>query len=328
MWNVVKKFLFFGCFIIVFCFINIVGVKAAPSEGYAQCNYDWENYIPGGMGVDDYYVYRLTVKVYTKKDNHGFDFYKTTSGKYYKVVTESATGDMFNDISKFKDADVSLDGGWSNKFYVDSDDYVNGGSKVWKCPSFIYVSTDDNKIKYSFSKKDKWKEVKCTNDENTIINQNDKTDGSITTSDFASDVENNHNTIDSYDDKGLSQDIQGIIDWGNYNENKEVKYNDNACLIIKGPVQQFLNTLFIIISVISIILLIVMSVAEFIKVITGSDEDGIKTAFKHTLIRAICIVVLLILPMLIGWVLDIVNDNFSGKYEIGSNGEPLCEIGK
>ena len=123
------------------------------------------------------------------------------------------------------------------------------------------------------------------------------------------------------------QDIEGIIRWGNYQEEDKFQYTDeDVCLIIKGPVQEFLNTLFIIISIIGIILLIVMTALEFIKVVTGSDEEGIKTAFKHTIIRIVCIVILLILPMIINWILNVININFSEGYKIGSNGEPLCEV--
>ena len=72
-----------------------------------------------------------------------------------------------------------------------------------------------------------------------------------------------------------------------------------------------------------------MSAIEFIKAVTGSDEDGLKGAIKHTFIRIICAIILLLLPMLITWILNIANNNNykiddKGNYVIGDNGNPLC----
>ena len=67
---------------------------------------------------------------------------------------------------------------------------------------------------------------------------------------------------------------------------------------------------------------------EFIKVITGQDDEGIKKALKHSLIRIVCAVLLLLLPMLVNFIITVINNAFSGEVTIGANGEVTCGVGK
>ena len=105
----------------------------------------------------------------------------------------------------------------------------------------------------------------------------------------------------------------------------------DTCDIIPPSIITFLKNLFLIIQVLGIILLIVMSMIEFIKAITGSDDDTLRKAIKNIFRRIIIVVILLILPTLIIWVLNIVNNNAyetdaQGKRIIGENGDPLCKV--
>ena len=123
------------------------------------------------------------------------------------------------------------------------------------------------------------------------------------------------------------EDIQAIVNWGNYKEVNKFEYGEEVCKIIKGPIEEFLNTLFIIITVMGILILILMTALEFIKTITSPEKEGLKIAFKHTIIRVLCAILLLLLPTLVSWIINIVNDiginNSNGK-----EGETLCEIAK
>ena len=122
-----------------------------------------------------------------------------------------------------------------------------------------------------------------------------------------------------------------IINWGKAaKDDKYLGEYSSGCDIIGHDVLVFLNNLFLIIQVIGIILLVFLSSVEFIKVITGSSEDGLSKALKNTLRRVIIVIILLILPLLITWVLEIVNDNNyltdeNGKVVIGDDGNPLCK---
>ena len=108
----------------------------------------------------------------------------------------------------------------------------------------------------------------------------------------------------------------------------------NACVVIDGDVKKLINEVLTIISVASIILLIIMSMIEFVKAITGANDDLIKTAFKHTIIRIVCVVILFLLPILVSSIIDLVNKinepqtDENGNYKIGDDGNPLCGIGK
>ena len=121
-----------------------------------------------------------------------------------------------------------------------------------------------------------------------------------------------------------------IINWGKAaKDDKYLGEYSSGCDIIGDDVLVFLNNLFLIIQVIGIILLVFLSSVEFIKVITGSSEDGLSKALKNTLRRVIIVIILLILPLLITWILEIVNDNNyltdeNGKVVIGDDGNPLC----
>ena len=75
---------------------------------------------------------------------------------------------------------------------------------------------------------------------------------------------------------------------------------------------------------------VAMTAIEFVKVITASDEDGLKGAIKNTFRRLIMIIVLLLLPAIIIWILNITNANryqtdSDGGYVIGGDGNPVCK---
>ena len=124
-----------------------------------------------------------------------------------------------------------------------------------------------------------------------------------------------------------------IINWGKAaKDDKYLGEYSSGCDIIGDDVLVFLNNLFLIIQVIGIILLVFLSSVEFIKVITGSEDEGLSKALKNTLRRVIIVIILLILPLLITWILEIVNDNNyltdeNGKVVIGDDGNPLCRDG-
>lgn len=127
--------------------------------------------------------------------------------------------------------------------------------------------------------------------------------------------------------------IQQIVNWGNYKEKNRFEYKEeDICKIIKGPVEDIINKVFLIITIIGILLLIVMIAIDFIKVVTGTEEE-LKLTIKHSAIRIICIIILLMLPMLVSWTIDTVNEigikNSDGKeMTIGKDGESLCKITK
>ena len=125
-------------------------------------------------------------------------------------------------------------------------------------------------------------------------------------------------------------DSQAIINWGNNDKIETVEPGTASCDLIPDSIMQFLKNLFLVIQVIGIVLLIVLSAIELIKAIIGADDDGLKGAIKNTFRRIIVVIILLILPAIIIWALNMINNNAyetdnNGKRVIGENGNPLCK---
>lgn len=103
-----------------------------------------------------------------------------------------------------------------------------------------------------------------------------------------------------------------------------------ACTILKSNTVILAILKFIIwaICVGAIVVLIIMTMMDFVKAITGSDDTGLKKAFQRLIKRVIATVILILLPLLLTFIINIANDNLSevGEVKIGADGEPYCGI--
>lgn len=136
----------------------------------------------------------------------------------------------------------------------------------------------------------------------------------------------------SSEEQGIGEsNITGILNWGQYVETEGGEYTledvGDACGFIDTNLRDLLNRIFWYISIAGIVLLIVMTAISFIKAITGSDDEKLRDAFKHLLIRAIAVVVLLLLPVILTAIIDIINNNSGGEVIIGADGNPTCSVG-
>ena len=116
-----------------------------------------------------------------------------------------------------------------------------------------------------------------------------------------------------------------LIDEKTFND-ECISYETTNCDIFDKNIRGFLNKLFWIISIAGIILLVVMTMVEFVKALTGSDDSGLIKGFKHTLVRIVAVIILLLLPTIITFILDLVN-RYS-DYTIGDKGNVICGVGK
>jgi len=106
-----------------------------------------------------------------------------------------------------------------------------------------------------------------------------------------------------------------------------------GCDVISAELLDLLQKLLFIIQIAGIVLLIILSAVEFIKAITGSDEDSLIKAVKNTVKRIIVVVILLLLPTLIIAILNFANSqqyqkDGNGNYIFGEDGNPLCNLEK
>lgn len=101
-------------------------------------------------------------------------------------------------------------------------------------------------------------------------------------------------------------DVNKIKKWGKQKTKTESK-QEGSCDVINSDLRDFLKDFLGIISIVGIILLLLMTAMEFVKVITSSEEDSLRTAFKHTIIRIFCAILLLLLPTIVGAVINVIN---------------------
>lgn len=118
-----------------------------------------------------------------------------------------------------------------------------------------------------------------------------------------------------------TEDIKGAVK----DPKEATEGKTGTCDLIPDSIREFLGHLFFIIQIIGIILMLILTFVEFVKVITASEDGGIKTAFKNSIKRIVAVVVLLLLPTLILWIIDMVNDSYGNSHTvIGANGDPIC----
>ncbi len=125
-----------------------------------------------------------------------------------------------------------------------------------------------------------------------------------------------------------SVDTAAIKRWAEENGlSGDVSIGD-PCQAISGNVSNMLVIAFWIISVASIVLLVVMTAISFVKAIVGSDEEKLKAAFQHLLTRIIVVIILLLLPTILTFVIDVINENAAGEISVGTDGNIFCDIDK
>ena len=131
---------------------------------------------------------------------------------------------------------------------------------------------------------------------------------------------------DAVDPDGILVDIKKIVDWAN-NSDWTIDDLGDPCNIIKGELVDFLKTAFWIISIAGIILVVVMTAISFIKAIVGSDDEKFRDAIKHLYTRIIVIIILLLLPVLLSFIIDLIN-NMAGEgvVKIGADENIFCDV--
>ena len=152
---------------------------------------------------------------------------------------------------------------------------------------------------------------------------------------LARDVMKADDEIDLYfdevkDEAGLNGDIVDITKIKEWAENAgyDIDSLGDPCTIISPSLKNLLTSAFWIISVGGIILVVVMTAISFIKAIVGSEDDKFRDAIKHLYTRIIVIIILLLLPMILTFIINLINNAVGeGKVSIGSNGNDVfCDI--
>ena len=146
-------------------------------------------------------------------------------------------------------------------------------------------------------------------------------------SDEETDSKANDSNTSAYKDEFTDEDKAKIQNYYKNSSNSR-NYSDDvdSCSLISGDVQTLLHDVFLYICVAGIIILVVMTMINLIKVITGADENLLRNFLKSLITRIICLIILLILPSLVTFVIQVINGQASAFGFNSSN--PLCGITK
>lgn len=344
--NILKTL--FICFVLFFSalFINVDGVKAnniaevANGKGYADCEYEVE-FSPKNASTTQLKPFVVRITAFQNK-NGNYDAYvitacgnvQTKNGNSQTTLSESQCSikdfkGLFYNSAKNRNHFTTGGSGLTN-----NDPLNTSNSIKWKCPTlYANVSTEgnvSNEMELSFeSKGSPWEKMRntvnvCPSSGIPTSHEGDY-DGRIAKSTDEL-IEGNR------EEAGLTgdNDIEKIEAWGSQNKNREGEYGIEDVGDVCGPINSYLGELITtflwIIDIIAIILLIIMTMVNFIQALTGMDDEKLRNTFKYLRNRIVAVVVLLLLPVLVGWIIETINENSGGVVMIGADGQPFCGV--
>ena len=321
-----------------------IGINNTKADGIG-CQYRYSrsgNYSTGESHDDEYIV-----SVYYGKASGNSYYTSWGTCKFYAwnnqdedCFDSESYDNVFNNADNFSSYFVNDDGSYKcpDNFYMH---HTLTGEKVELSSKGPYKNGWTNYNNLTLEKINE-----CdTNDEVTAC-KNDEDNDTMTSNEGDAKSDYETGTDDSLKDDELSQiaaaykmcyfteDKDGNIQYYDKdgNEIEKEDYEENCaglteikCDIISDNISEFLNHLFWVISIAGILLLVIMTMVEFIKALTGSDDSGLIKGFKHTLIRIIAVIILLLLPTILTALLNLVNKY--STYKIGEDGSVTCGIG-
>ena len=164
--------------------------------------------------------------------------------------------------------------------------------------------------------------MKCTAFVSFIVILSDGTNGRTISKEEAQQI-----VEDATEDRD-GANLEKIIWWAEDNGYDNVDSLGDDCSIISNSLKDILSSAFWIICIAGIILVVVMTAISFIKAITGSDDEKFRDAIKNLFTRLIVIIILLMLPALLTFIINIINSNITGTVSIGEDGNVFCDISK
>lgn len=294
----------------IFCFIGIGNVKA----NIAYCSSDdkftsagscrYSN--PGGIGSTE-----LNVDLY---------FGKTEGGKYCAEIKSV----NLNTWVDFDNSDIAAS---RDKVAFDlKNETMSGILNNKSCPKLKFVNDYDLKssktVKFTASDKDlndiacKASQVASLGSECWVLDGSDYK--KITDKEMEETVEESENYRDDEANqkqvekikKRANKDVEEQSNMENQFENLK---QGNSCSALLGTgedsIAPIIKNVFFVTCVIGIIILIFTVSGDFIKAITSNENEAVATAFKSAKNRIIATLILLLLPVLVNFIVDIINNH-------------------
>ncbi len=312
------------CLAILICFtfasLNIDGVRAVVAEGGNStrtckygiiCKYHLNK---GSIPVDNFYDDSYLVSYYQCKDKSKSLNECKSSGSYLISVGYAAS--KSNSVNGSRSLNF-----WNyNDIFYQTDKYkdkITAGSS-FKCPNFYFNNVEKGAKNYIQASYNDMGMGHSSLYYTECIGQNEDPD-------FEKLKDETLEEAKGPDEKSAPS-IDDIKKWGAEGSTEESTPNLGDCSIIGQNTRKFLNEIFSYISVGGIIIVIIMSILDGIKVITASEDGAMGNFLKGLRVRIICLVLLLVLPMLVTFIVSTINNvaNIAGV----NSDNPLCGVTK
>ena len=329
-----KKYLFSVFVLFCFIFLGINDVKAEEietSDGYAKCIYTGVISEQNPPSPEEAYRTSVSVAIRVYRDSDG------VVRSYANLMASDTYLASWNGVPNLYNRQIL---NYEDLFYHASDKlFPTFGEGGWKCPKYIWVDINpENPAAGSH--------VYLNNSNggsSLALNSNFSETASVAGT-FNSD-EDYEAFIESTDigipegeisvtpggehgGTGTKVDPGTITEWAQNNGYDNIDSLGDPCSIINGNLKDILNFVFWLISIGGIILIVVMTALDFIKAIVGSDDAKLKDAFSHLITRIIVVIILLLLPMLLNFIITLVNNSSTGQVQVGPDGDIFCDVTK
>lgn len=282
--------LFLFCLLMFFC-VNIDGVKADETKECFYKGYVSERLpVRNGRTTQEHKYTAAVGLTYTCKTNGD------CSAKY--VAKRTVLGGN-------KDIDFSAR---ENVINTSSEFYSNG--KI-VCPPNIYIKHNGTYWDFSYKYKDGIDSLRLSDFDGSL---NSAVEKATSKDEGIYDGKSEAGTGKPSDDASIesikewargAQGSQSIENTGVTGDSNEI-----SCSALLGKkFSNFLKQAFWLISIFGILLLIIFAAIDFIKVITSSEDNAMSEALKKVKNRVISIILLLLLPILVNFIIEILNNN-------------------
>lgn len=304
-----KKYglLFLLCLLMFFC-INIDGVEAKVAS--KTCIYKGKILVQTSTGGTQYKENKADAGI-------GITYTCTTGSEceysYYAARATSPSGN--SEEFKITGSDVIIE---------NTDYFYDKSKEELKCADNVYIlreGTSTNPLyRFSYKKKDGYQKFTKHKEEGNIrtevinIAKSGKSEDTSSTS--SSGDTTNQDMIDEIKDRANKQKK----DQENGNIGIDEESTPSCSDVLGDKFSKFLKSIFVFISVGGIILLIILMSFDFIKVITSSEDNAMSEAFKRVRNRVLAVILLLLLPVLVNFLIGIINNNLhmeDGKITVG-----------
>lgn len=325
-------------FLIVFCvlFININDVNAAggycPRDVDVKEAYSCDYHDSGIMGSLDYSLnFIKTSSGYCAELNDLSLYVDGSDWGPFQGISDAVGGNasMSYDDRKRKvttfELEDEFDTVFNNKqcpriktvFTTDGFGSTSIKSLVITSAADPFLIFDGEKMACGFSSNIAYLDSFCFVSDGSNFKQVEKEDAE----EF---IDKANNDREGKDNTGI---IDAIMKWGKSDD--ETKYDKDSvdpCALISGGTLDLLQKVFMFISVAGIIILVVMTAISLIKVITASEDNALSNFLKGFWKRIICLIILLLLPTIITFLIQVVN-GVGVAWNINSD-NPLCDVTK